>query len=157
MKKKGGKKIDKMEKLEKKMKEYTGINHNIFTPIEPLLKSKKHRNEIRNHPNLKKHTAKGHSHAGPKNSILRSAGLEVVHKTPAKEERKTRYAVEKDTKHLKGHKHSAYPKGISSLNVNGEVDSSSPVKKKKIMKAPPIREVKMIKRESNKSPRYYIY
>mmetsp|Transcript_32696 Transcript_32696/g.28958 ORF Transcript_32696/g.28958 Transcript_32696/m.28958 type:complete len:102 (+) Transcript_32696:53-358(+) len=88
----------------------------------------KYRNDVRKQIG-KKHTPKVHSHVTPKYSVLKSSGLEVIHGSPVKEERKTRYAAGKDTKHIKQNKHSAYPKGINSFNLNG-VSDISPLKKK---------------------------
>ena len=134
-----------------KVKDYHGLNYNVFTPTEPLLQSKKYRNDMRN-TNEKKHTNKGHSHAAPKYSVLKNGGLEVIHGSPLKEERKTRYAADKDTKHMKHGKHSAYPKGTHAFSLSGHPETS-PSKKKKVKKIPPVRGNKMIKRDSNKSPR----
>jgi hypothetical protein len=141
---------------DKKVKDYTGYNPIILTPKEPLLQSKKYRKEARNPYMIvnKKHPTKGQSHGAPKNSVLKNSGLEIVHGTEPKQERKTRYAVEKDSKPDKHNKHSAYSKGTDSLGLNAESDTS-PVKKKKAKKGPQFRGAKMIKRDSNESPRQF--
>lgn len=57
--------------------------------------------------------------------MLKSNGIEVIHgSSPTKEERKTRYAVEKEVKTSKHSKHSMYSKNVYSLNANGESDFS---------------------------------
>ena len=81
--------------------------------------------------NLDKKLNKGQSQGVPKSSVLKTNGIEVIHGTsPKKEERKTRYAVEKEVKSSKHSKHSLYSKNVYSLAINGENDLS-PMKKKK--------------------------
>lgn len=141
---------------DRKVKDYNCYNPSIFTPKEPLLQSKKYRKDARN-PNIsghKKHISKGQSHGAPKHSVLKNAGLEVMNGVEPKEERKTRYAAEKDSNPDKHSKHSAYTKGTNSLALNNESETS-PGKKKKAKKAPQFRGAKMIQRDSNKSPRQF--
>lgn len=140
--------------FERRLKDYNDYKSTNSTPKEQVVQQSKPKKEPKSiYTNKTKVNTKGQSQISQKYSVLKKNGLDVIQSSPVKEERKTRYAVEKQVKPAKHSKHSAYPtKGIYSLNVNSDTDSCS-IKKRKMKKDNPLRQHKMIKREINKSPR----
>jgi hypothetical protein len=139
----------------RRLKDYQ--KQKIITSIPKEQVGYEHKKEPRNpYSNNAKTTIKGQSHENHKYSVLKKNGLDIIHGSPVKEERKTRYAAEKQV--IKPSKYSkpGYAKGTYSLTTHNDTDFSAS-KKRKLKKANPLRQHKMLKRDSNKSPRQDLF
>lgn len=139
----------------RRLKDYQKQKITSSIPKEQIGYNKK--KEPRNpYSNNVKSTIKGQSHEAHKYSVLKKNGLDVIHGSPVKEERKTRYAAEKQV--IKSSKYSkpGYAKGTYSLTTHNDTDFSAS-KNRKLKKVNPLRQHKMLKRDSNKSPRQDLF